>query len=111
MTDTDLTTLSTLAWLVGTVALFVLLAHWSAGGSWGISAAITRALIGWAGRNPGFAGEWTDDELGPIRSPRLDRLWGGSSPSAPLAPHPPADQPADYPIAELEDLGSRRLDR
>lgn len=109
MTDTDLTALSTLAWLVGTVALFVLLAHWSAGGSWGISAAITRGLIGWAGRNPGFAGEWTEDELGPIRSHRADLPWGGGSASAPPAPGLPANPPADYPIAELEDLGTRRL--
>lgn len=110
MSDTDLTALSTLAWLIGTVTLFALLAHWSAGASWGISAAITRGLIGWAGRNPGFAGEWTDDELGPIRSPRLDRLWGAGSASAPPAPNLPADQPiAELPIAELEDLGTRRL--
>ena len=54
MTDTHLTALSTIAWIVGTVRAFILLAHWSAGGSWGISSAIARGLIGGTGRNPTF---------------------------------------------------------
>jgi hypothetical protein len=102
MTGAQLTTLSTLAWLVGTVTLFILLAHWSAGGSWGISSAIARGIIGWAGRNGTIAGEWpSDDDLGAIRPPDVDRLWAGDSPNQ--------DAPLDQPIAEIEDLGSRRL--
>ena len=57
MTDAQLTALSTIAWVIGTATVFVLIAHWSAGGSWGISSAIARGLIGWAGRNGSFAGE------------------------------------------------------
>ena len=103
MTDAQLTALSTIAWIVGTITTFVLAAHWSAGGSWGISSAIARGLIGWTGRNGAIAGEWpSDDELGPIRPPSLDRLWAGDS-------APAADAPVDQPIAEIEDLGTRRI--
>ena len=115
MTDTQLTTLATLAWLVGTVTLFILLAHWSAGGSWGISAAVARGIIGWAGRNGSFAGEWSStDELPPLQPPQVARLWGTEAgvaatideraPAQPLGNHPPRQ-----PTAELEDLGTRRL--
>ena len=108
MTDAQLTALSTIAWIVGTTTTFVLLAHWSAGGSWGISSAIARGLIGWTGRNGAIAGEWpSDDDLGPIRPPRLDRLWAGEPPTA---SGPGLGPPVDQPIAEIEDLGSRLLD-
>ena len=111
MTDAQLTALSTIAWIVGTIATFVLAAHWSAGGSWGISSAIARGLIGWTGRSGAIAGEWpSDDELGPIRPPSLDRLWAGdSAPVARAGDSAPAPDSRDQPIAEIEDLGSRRL--
>lgn len=105
MTDQQLTTLSTIAWIIGTTTVFILLAHWSAGGSWGISNAIARGIIGWTGRSGSLAGEWpSDDDLGPIRPPSLDRLWAGEQP--PPAPYP---SPSELPLAEIEDLGSRRL--
>jgi hypothetical protein len=100
VTDAQLTTLATLAWLVGTVTLFILLAHWSAGGSWGISAAVARGIIGWAGRNGSFAGEWSStDELPPIQLPER-------SPTPSRAVRAPF---RDEATAELEDLGTRRL--
>jgi hypothetical protein len=103
MTDAQLTALSTIAWIVGTATTFVLLAHWSAGGSWGISSAIARGVIGWTGRNGIIAGEWPDSDLPGMRDPDVDRLWAGE-------PRPPAlDNSADLPMVEIEDLGSRRL--
>jgi hypothetical protein len=111
VTDAQLTTLSTLVWLIGTIVLFVLLAHWSAGGSWGISSAIARGLTGWVDRGsaPGPGARFGDD-LRPIQPPRLDRLWGQDTSR-------PSDNPATLAgtasdvvsVAELEDLGSRRL--
>ena len=103
MTDTELTALSTFAWLIGTVTLFILLAHWSAGGSWGISAAVARGIIGWAGRSGAIAGTWpSDEELGPILPPETARLWGEPGIGATSAD-------AAEPVAEMEDLGARRL--
>jgi hypothetical protein len=117
VTDTQLTTLSTLVWLIGTIVLFILLAHWSAGGSWGISSAIARGLTGWADRGSGPApGGRFGDDLRPIQPPRLDRLWGqdpthaSSAPTEPLADRSLAPPPAAGPgVAEIEELGSRRL--
>lgn len=103
MTDAQLTALSTFSWLIGTAVMFILLAHWSAGGTWAISSAITRGLTGWTGRTGNLTGSSpNDDELGPIRSPRIDRLWAGEE-----APAPPP--PSDQPVAEIEDLATRRL--
>jgi hypothetical protein len=99
VTDTQLTTLSTFAWLVLAVWLFILLARRSTGSSWGISTAIARGLIGWTGRNGIIAGEWSGDgELPPMALPHAD----GPIPSK--EPVVEAD-----PCAEIEDLGSRRL--
>jgi len=106
MTDTQLTALSTIAWVIGTATVFVLIAHWSAGGSWGISAAIARGLIGWAGRNGSFAGDWSrETDLPPLEPPALDRLWSGEGdiPSIENGPQVP------QVFAEIEDLGERRI--
>lgn len=108
MTDAQLTTLSTILWLVGTCTLFVLLAHWSAGGSWGISSAIARGLTGWTGRTTGGARPASD--LPAMESPRLDRLWGADPRGLEVASPALADSStAPSPVAELEDLGARRL--
>ena len=105
MTDQQLTALSTIAWIIGTGTAFILLAHWSAGGSWGISSAITRGLTGWTGRSFSMARERPGDEdLAPIRPPRLDRLWAAKADST-IGSAPPGD----LPMAEIEDLGTRRL--
>ena len=72
--------------------------------SWGISAAVARGLIGSAGRSGALAGEWDAD---------LPTMWGDldqpGSDDAPERPGPLANSAAE-PVAELEDLGSRRLD-
>ena len=117
MSDPTLALLSTLAWIIGTSVTFVLLAHWSAGGSWGISAALARGLIGWAGRDPTVAGgPATASDLRPMATPRLDRLWAGTQPGAAEAaaatgPTPPTPNAAagGSAIAEIEDLGSRPI--
>jgi hypothetical protein len=109
VSDNQLTTLSTLAWLIGTVVLFILLAHWSAGGSWGISTAIARGLTGWAGRDAASSpGSRSGDDLRPIQPPRLDRLWGADRTEASTGVAAIAESTSG-PLAELEDLGSRRL--
>jgi hypothetical protein len=105
MTDTQLTAISTIAWVIGTTTTFILLAHWSAGGSWGISSAIARGLTGWAGRNGSFAGEWSrETDLPPLESPAIDRLWAGEDDVPPIEN---AHQPQAF--AEIEDLGERRI--
>lgn len=50
MTDQQLATLSTIAWLVLTTLLFVELSNWSAGGSWTIVPGIMRGVRGWRAR-------------------------------------------------------------
>ena len=115
MSDTTLTALSTLAWIFGTTALFALLARWSDGGSWGIAAGVTRGLIGWTGRNGSTAGQWSRaDDVPPIESPQLDRLWGTRPKPSPgdAAAAWPATEVAGadaQPIAEVVDLGTHRL--
>ena len=87
MTDTELTTLSTIAWLILTSALFVALAHWSAGnGSWTILPGVVRGLR-----------EWTAEEVTPLRP-------AASSPQSIVRPQPSAAHDAGEPIAEVEDL-------
>jgi hypothetical protein len=73
--------------------------------TWGISAAVARGLIGSAGRSGALAGEWEAD-LPPTWAPDLDQLWGYDTPERPGA----LASSAAEPVAELEDLGSRRLD-
>ena len=103
MTDAQLTALSTLAWLIGTTTLFILLAHWSAGGTWGISSAIARGLTGWSGREaegprPSAA------EVRPMQTPEMARLWGAVPEAGPQTAE------SDQVQSELVDLGVRRLD-
>ena len=93
MNEAQLTTFSTLISILGPTTLLFLLVRWSGGGSWGISTAIARGLIGWTGRNGTIAGEWPAE----AGAPSLDAL-----------PDVPAHS---EPTAELEDLGSRRIDR
>ena len=111
MTDTQLSTLSTFAWLVGAVTLFILLARRSTGSSWGISTAVARGLIGWTGRNGIIAGEWSSDgELPPIDARRLDDLGGAQpDPDSSGGTRVMGANPESPPIAELVDLGARPL--
>jgi hypothetical protein len=109
VSDTQLITLSTLAWLIGTVTLFILLAHWSAGGSWGISTAVAHGLTSWAGRG-GDAERISSSsaDLRPMAPPQLERLWGADRRHS---PERAGRSLADVAVAEFEDLGSRRLAR
>lgn len=47
MTDSELTLLSTVAWVVATVALFMLLARWSTGASWGLASSLVNGIRSW----------------------------------------------------------------
>ena len=93
MTDVQLATLSTLAWLVAMVTLLILLAGWSTGTSWGLTASIVRGVRGWSDRDdqrslPVSPGA---EDLPPIIHRALDR------------------RPEPMVTAELVDLGNRRL--
>jgi hypothetical protein len=111
MTDAQLTALSTIAWILGTATTFILLAHWSAGGSWGIASAIARGVVGWTARNGVAAGQWPGDEVPPMESPELGLLWAGQPRNATHADSTALlDVSVDLPpLAEIEDLGSRHL--
>ena len=101
MTDAQLTALSTICWVVATVSVFILLAEWSAGTSWGISAGIVNGVRGWT-RGHGLLGGRSSStgELPPLVLPseRPDR-----------EPQRPISDPAPMPIAEIDDLASRRI--
>jgi len=71
--------------------------------TWGITSAIARGLIGSAGRSGAIAGEWpSDDALGPIRLPETEHVGGEPGIGATSAD-------SAEPVAEIEDLGVRRL--
>jgi hypothetical protein len=116
VTGSQLATLSTIAWLVGTTVLFALLARWSDGGSWGITTAVTRGLIGWSGRKGSIAGEWPsgDEWPSPGRlptsdAPASDRPSGAHANPAATNGAAGSESLDSAPIAELVDLGARRL--
>jgi hypothetical protein len=96
MTSVQLATMSTGLWIVATVSLFILLAEWSSGASWGLTASIVRGVRGWSDHDR--APESTAEPLRPIldpyaslrRSPQLSGL---------------------TPAAEVIELGERRLSR
>lgn len=113
MTDLQLTALGTVAWLIGTAMLFILLARWSAGGTWGIANAVVRGLTGWVGGEASAgARSPSGGELRPMQTPRLDRLWGSHLGQAAAAAMTPAAEIADpAPMAEVKGLGGRRRDR
>jgi len=80
MTDVQLAWLSTIAWFVMTAALFLVLAHWSAGeGSWGGLPGIVRGLRDWT----------TGERQRPAHASSNGSGSGGGSSS---------------PMAEVEDL-------
>jgi hypothetical protein len=102
MTDVHLATMSTALWVVATVSLFILLAGWSSGESWGLTASLVRGVRGWADRGgrpmPGAPPH--GEPLRPILDPyafvrRAD-------------PRAPSSSDADV---EVIDLGERRLER
>ena len=116
MTGDQAATLSTIAWLVGTTVLFALLARWSDGGSWGITTAVTRGLVGWTGRNGAIAGDWPTADEWPsagqepaIDAPGPDPLSRARSNPASTATPALGAGSNSPPIAELEDLGVQHL--
>jgi hypothetical protein len=113
MTGPELATLSTLAGLVATVALFILLAGWSTDTSWGLTASIVRGVLGWSGRDgaPAAAISPSDQTLRPMQPPVRERLWAAAPTVASDAETEASAHSvtAAEPSAEIEDLGSRRL--
>ena len=111
MTDSDLTALSTLLWTIATVSLFILLAEWSSGTSWGITTGLVRGVRGWSGREATVVRSAADEAVAPITAP--PRPIGGVAaarlPEA--ARRPEAAIADDQAQAELVELGARPIDR
>jgi hypothetical protein len=97
MTDTELTTLSTIAWIIATVTLFMLLASWSNGTDLGVTTGIVRGVRGWRRHASGI-----------VQGPGKRRSsTAGELPPLDLAPRDPSGeraQPDDDPAAEIEEL-------
>ena len=100
MTSVQLASMSTALWVVATVSLFILLAEWSGGASWGLTASIVRGVRGWSDR---------DGPRAPDTSPSEEPLRPILDPYASLRRSPPPSAPA--PAAEVIELGERRLAR
>jgi hypothetical protein len=118
MSSVQLATMSTGLWLVATVSLFILLAGWSSGESWGLTASIVRGVRGWAEHDRPATAVSSPfvESLGPMFVPRRPiggvaaaRLPGATRPSASTSPstRPFADNPA--PAVEVVDLGEHRI--
>lgn len=95
MNDTQLAMLSTALWLIAVGSLFVLLAGWSAGASWGIGIALARGVRGWSGRE----GSSTPGSRGPETLPPMQIPPRGDA-AIDAAPPPPV---------EVEELPTRRF--
>lgn len=115
-----MTNLSTALVIIATVALFILLAEWSSGTSWGLTAAIVHGVRGWVGD------EGATPPASEVRSPFTDPLAPLLVPRRPiggvaarrLPPVEDADRDRDVvdrvelaDLAELVDLGERQLGR
>jgi hypothetical protein len=99
MTSVQLASMSTALWIVATVSLFIVLAEWSSGTSWGLTASIVRGVRGWSDR----------EGLGAVTSPSGESLRPILDPYASLRRSPPASGPV--PAAEVIELGVRSLPR
>jgi hypothetical protein len=107
VTSVQLATISTALWVVGTGAIFILLAHWSTDDSWGFTASIVRGVRGWADRG-GLAVPSSAPDVEPFR-PILDpyallRRSAGDD-ASPVE----AMSVAQALDVELIDLGERRI--
>lgn len=126
MTGVQLATMSTALWIVATVTLFILLAHWSTGESWGLTASLVRGVRSWAehDRPATTVSSPFIEALPPLLVPRRPiggvaavRLPASHGPTAllpPASPRPAVARPANPDLegtAEIEDLGERRLRR
>ena len=89
LTDTQLTFLSTLAWLVLTSVGFTVLVRWSIGeGSWTVLPGLVRGVRGWVDERAAATPVGTSEGAG--SSPRITVV------------RPPGADPDTY--AEIEDL-------
>ena len=114
MTDAELTMLSTVAWVVATAALFILLAGWSAGESWGLTASLVQGVRSWADRDR-RGGPITSPFREPLR-PILDpyafvRRSSSAAEGVPGEARAGSGQIARTPDVEIVELGERRLRR
>lgn len=98
MSDLALIWLSTIVTLLGTAILFVLLAHWSAGGPapWSVAGSLARGIADWA----------TPDGADPLPavSPRAVELPRLEVTELAVARLLHAPTPEDEPVAEVEEL-------
>ena len=111
MTGVQLATMSTALWVVATVALFILLAEWSGGASWGVTASIVRGVRGWADRDGTPASTVSSpfvEPLSPLLVPKRP-IGGVAAQRLPFVDRPPVRE-ADATV-EVVDLGEHRLPR
>lgn len=115
MTDLELTNLSTALVVIATIALFIVLAEWSSGTSWGLTAAIVHGVRGWADDHLPAAAVVESpfaEILAPLIVPR--RPIGGVA-ARRLPPAEELNRDRDVvdrvELAELVDLGERPIDR
>lgn len=113
MTSVQLATMSTGLWVVATVSLFILLAGWSTGSSWGLTASLVRGVRGWSDRDgrPITTPAAHPEPLRPILDPyAVVRRPGPSTPPR-IESDAGAQTAAGELPAEVIDLGARRLPR
>jgi hypothetical protein len=110
MTSVQLATISTALWVVATVALFIVLANWSTGGSWGLTASIVRGVRGWSDLDVA-TGRVTSAEVDPFR-PILDPyalLRRSHDVTRQQRDAVPRDSVPVAPEVEIIELGQRRI--
>jgi hypothetical protein len=111
MSSVQLATMSTALWVVATVSLFILLAEWSGGASWGLTTSIVRGVRGWSDRHAPPASTASSPFVEP-HSPFLDPsrpIGGVAARRLPAEDRPPMR--ATGVAAEVVDLGEHRLPR
>lgn len=104
MTGVQLATLSTALWVVATVSLFILLAGWSNGESWGLTASIVRGIRGWPEDD-----QPTTTAASPVVEPTFPILVAKRPIGGVAAARLPSVE--SQPTVELVDHGERRLPR
>lgn len=112
MTSVQLATMSTGLWIVATVSLFILLAEWSSGASWGLTASIVRGVRGWSDHDRAPESTVSSPFVEPL-SPFLDPsrpIGGVAARRLPLAAAPSESAlPATEASVEVVDFGEHRL--
>jgi hypothetical protein len=113
VTSVELATLSTAMWLIATVALFVLLASWSAGESWGLTSTLVQGVRSWADRDRRTVPITSPfrESLRPILDPYAFARRNDAAAGAPVEARAGSRPEACAPGAEIVELGERRLQR